>query len=102
MRLIEGLALRRPHLSATAVCRQATEVAEQQGWPIPSYRTVYDIVRHLDPALTTLSHEGDKAYANTFDLIYRRPADRPNEICQADHTLRDIWVLDPRDCPARP
>ena len=102
LRLTAGLAVRRAPLSATAVCRKPTEVDEQQGWPIPSYRTVYDIVRHLHPALTTLDHEGAKAYANTFDLIYRRTADRPNEIWQADHTLLDIWVLDQRDRPARP
>lgn len=49
-----------------------------------------------------LAHKGEKAYANTFDLIYRRTADRPNYIWQADHTLLDIWVLDHRDHPARP
>jgi putative transposase len=102
VRLIEGLALRRPPPTAATVCRQASEVARRRDWAAPSYRTVYDIVRNLDPGLTTLAHEGEKAYANTFDLVYRREAARPNDIWQADHTLLDIWVLDHRDRPARP
>jgi putative transposase len=102
VRLIEGLALRRPPPTAAAVCRQAETVARDQGWPVPSYRTVFDIVSHLSPGLVTLAHEGNKAYANTFDLIYRRTAERTNDIWQADHTLLDIWVLDQRDRPARP
>lgn len=100
--LIEGLALRHPVLGAAAVCRLAQSVARAQGWPDPTYRTVFNIVRHIDPALTPLAHEGEKVYANTFDLIYRRTAARPNEIWQADHTLLNIWVLDHRDRPARP
>ena len=35
-------------------------------------------------------------------MLYRREANRPNEIWQADHTPRDIWVRDERDQPARP
>jgi putative transposase len=39
--LIEGLALRKPAASAAHVHRQVTEVAEQEGWAVPSYATVY-------------------------------------------------------------
>jgi putative transposase len=40
-------------------------------------------VRTLDPALVTLAHEGGTAYANTFELVHRRTASRPNDIWQA-------------------
>ena len=69
--LIEGLALRKPAASAAHVHRQVTEVAEREGWAVPSYATVYAIIRDLDPALVTLAHEGSKRYAEVFDLLYR-------------------------------
>jgi putative transposase len=49
-------------------------------------------VHSLDPALVKLAQEGDKAYRETYDLLYRREATGPNAIWQADHTLLDIWV----------
>ncbi len=49
-RLIEGLALRTPPPSVASVHRRVASVAREQGWPVPSYGRVYDIVRHLDPA----------------------------------------------------
>ena len=100
--LIEGLALRTPRPSVAAVYRQVVPVARDHGWPVPGYSTVTAIVRGLDPAAVTLAHEGAKAYANSFDLVYRREAGRPNEIWQADHTPLDLWVLDHRGKPARP
>jgi putative transposase len=48
--LIEGLALRRPRLSAAASHREAAGVAKAHAWPIPSYSTVFAIVRSLAPA----------------------------------------------------
>jgi len=53
--LVEGLALRQPAPSAAHVHRQAAAVAEREGWPVPSYGTVFDIVRAIDPALRTLA-----------------------------------------------
>lgn len=100
--LIEGLALRSPRPTAAAVHRHVMRVAREQGWPVPSYSTVYAVIRGLDPALTTLAHEGATAYQNAFDLIHRRTADRPNAVWQADHTPLDVWVLDHRGTPARP
>jgi len=99
---IEALALRRPRLSKAAVHREATAIARTQGWPEPSYATVHQIVRGLPAALVTLAHEGPKVYADRFDLLYRREANRSNEMWQADHTPLDLWVLDERDRPARP
>ncbi|MCC6179371.1 MAG: transposase [Chloroflexi bacterium] len=100
--LIEGLALKKPRPSAASIARQVRPVEEAQGWPIPSYSTVYAVLRQLDPALVTLAQEGSKVYRDRFDLLYRREASRPNEIWQADHTPLDIWIVDDRGQPARP
>jgi putative transposase len=100
--LIEGLALRTPPPSAAAVHRQVLAVAQQHGWAAPSYRTVYGIIREIDPGLRTLAHEGAKVYQEAFDLLYRREATRPNEMWQADHCLLDIWLLDPSGKARRP
>jgi putative transposase len=97
--LIEGLALRRPPLSRAAVYRETAAVARAHGWREPSYDTVYDVIRHLPKALVTLAHEGPKAYADRFELLYRREASRPNEMWQADHTPLDLWLVDEHNRP---
>ena len=101
-RLIEGLALQKSRPSARSVYRRVQRIAGDRNWPVPSYRTVAAVIQCLSPALLTLAHEGVKAYSQAFDLLYRREADRPNEIWQADHTPLDIWVFDERGEPARP
>jgi putative transposase len=100
--LIEGLALRRPPPTIATVHRQAADVAREQGWPVPGYAAVYDVVQSIDPAMATLAHEGSKRYREVFDLVYRREAAKPNEIWQADHTLLDLWVVTPSGQPGRP
>ena len=100
--LVEGLALRTPAPSAAHVHRQVTAVAEREGWPVPSYSSVYAIIRGIDPAMATLAHEGSKRYKEVFDLVHRREAAKPNQIWQADHTLLDLWVITPSGRPARP
>jgi putative transposase len=100
--VIEGFALRTPPPTVAFVHRQVCAVALQHGWPVPTYQCVYRVVKHLDPALLTLAHEGTKAYRTTFDLLYRREAGNPNEIWQADHTLLDLWVRHDGGPPARP
>ena len=100
--LVEGLALRTPAPSAAHVHRQVSAFAEREGWPVPSYSSVYAIIRGIDPAMATLAHEGSKRYKEVFDLVHRREAAKPNQIWQADHTLLDLWVLTPSGRPARP
>jgi putative transposase len=100
--VIEGLALRKPAPTAAFVHRQVVDIATQHGWPIPSYLCVYKVIRQLDPGLVTLAHAGSKVYRTTFDLLYRREAEGPNDIWQADHTLLDLWVQPHGGPPARP
>src|SRR6266567_2099640 len=100
--LIEGLALQKPRRSIAAIHRQVEQVAEEQGWPHPSYDQVYAIIKALDPRLLTLAHECSAAYRDEFDLVYRFEAAAPNVIWQADHSLLPIWLLDERGQPAQP
>lgn len=100
--LIEGLALKRPPPSAATVTRQAARAASAHGWPVPTYSTVYAIITALDPQLRTLAHEGPDALRDRYELVYRRRAERPNDLWQADHTELDILILDANDTPARP
>jgi putative transposase len=101
-RAIEGLALKKPPLSAASIHRQLVTLAEQLGEAPPSYSTVSAVIRDLDPALVTLAHEGTKAYADAFDLVYRHEATGPNAIWQADHTELDIVLKDGRGGPEKP
>ncbi|MGP4102434.1 helix-turn-helix domain-containing protein [Nonomuraea sp. KM90] len=101
-RVIEALALRTPRLSAAAVHRRVQELAPGHGWPVPSYRTVVNVIAALDPALKCLAHEGRKRYADVFELIGRREVDAPNASWQADHTELDFYVLTEDGTPARP
>ncbi len=102
VRLVEGLALRRPRSSVATVARQAALVGAEHGWPASSYSTVHAIVTGLDPHLLTLAHDGPTALRDRYELVYRRQADRPNQIWQADHTELDLLVLDAVGSPARP
>jgi putative transposase len=100
--LVEGLALRRPRPSTAFIHRQVLIVAEREGWPAPSYSAVYAIVRGVDPGLLTLAHDGPTHYRDRYELVYRRQAERPNDVWRADHTQLDVLVLDHAGRPARP
>jgi putative transposase len=100
--VIEGLALRKPKLSAAAIHRKVAEVARKLGQKPQSYKVVYGVIAELEPALVTLAHEGSKAYSESFDLIHRREADAPNAMWQADHTELDILVKDGDGTARRP
>jgi putative transposase len=102
LRLIEGLALQKPPLSAAAIQRRVATVARDRGLKPPSYSLVYAVVRKLDPSLVTLAHEGTKAYCDSFDLVHRREAEAPNAIWQADHSELDILVHDEKGEPRKP
>jgi putative transposase len=100
--LIEGLALQKPPPTAAAIHRRVAALAAQKGWRIPSYPLVTEVIRNLPPAVVTLAHEGTKQYKETYDLIHRREATRPDEIWQADHSPLKIYLMNEEGQPARP
>ncbi|MGA2262051.1 MAG: Mu transposase C-terminal domain-containing protein [Acidobacteriota bacterium] len=91
--VIEGLALQKPPLPVTAVYRQVQRFTQELGEKAPCYRTVLNIVRKLPADLLTLAHDGTKVYSETFELVHRHEADRPNAIWQAGHSILDILLV---------
>ena len=73
--LVEGLALRTPVPSAAQVHRQVSAVAEREGWPVPSYSSVYAIIRGIDPALRPWRSRGPDATrrCSSWSTAGRRP-----------------------------
>lgn len=100
--LVEALALQQPAPSIATIHRKVAALATAQDLRVPSYDVVHDIVRQRDPALVTLAHAGSKVYSETFDLLYRREAEEPNAIWQADHTLLDLLRTDDIGHPRKP
>lgn len=100
--LIEGMALLKPPPSIVTIHRRLAAVVTERQWQMPSYGTVRDIIRRIDPAMLTLAHEGAVAFRDKFELVHRHRADRPNAIWQADHTQLDILILDAGGRPVRP
>ena len=102
VKLIEGLALRKPRLSIAAIHRKVSAITKERSKQPPSYSTVYGIIQQLDPAMMTLAQEGDPAFRDQFELVYRHRAERPNAIWQADHTQLDLLILDANGKTVRP
>jgi len=100
--LIEGLFLKKPRPSAAAVHRRVLTMCKEREWPSVSYSSVYAIIRRLDPALTTLAHEGPARFRDQFELVYRHRASHPNAIWQADHTQLDVLIRDASGQAIRP
>jgi putative transposase len=101
-RFAEGLALQRPPLGPGAIYREVCRVADVRGQQRPGYHTVYNAILAIPDNLKTLALDGDKAYRETYDLLYRREAEGPNQIWQADHTQLDLWAKRDDGQPERP
>ena len=102
IQLIEGLALQKPPRSMAAIHRQVSTIALEQGWKPPSYDRVRHIIKHLDPALVTMAHQGAAAYREEFDLLYRRESPHANAMWQADHAELPVLLLDEAGKPDKP
>ncbi len=100
--LIEGLALQKPKRSNATIHRLVCETSRQRGWPVPSYRRVCRIIQSIPPALETLADAGSVAYRETYELLHRWRATRPNECWQADHYKLPIWLVNDQGEPAHP
>lgn len=97
-----GLALQKPPSLISAIHRKIAIVAKRKHIEVPSYDTIYNIVKRINPRLLTLAIEGSKVYQQKYELIYRRECRMPNEIWQADHTEMDIYILDPKGNERKP
>jgi len=73
--LIEGLALQTPPRTIAAIHRQVCTIAEARGWNVPSYDSVYRIIKKLDPALLLIVDEANRLKDAGLELI-RDFADR--------------------------
>jgi putative transposase len=102
VKVIQGLHLRTPPVPTSSIHRQLKTICNKNGWRVPSYDVVHDIVAAIPENLRTLAHEGPKAYKHQFSLTHRFEAERPNEIWQADHTPLDIILLGPSNKPMKP
>jgi putative transposase len=99
---VEGMALSKPALPVATIHRKISGAAVELGGKAFGYHVVYDIIRQLPADLTMLAREGTKAYSDTFDLVHRQEAVRPNAVWQADHCLLDILIPQQSGEPARP
>ena len=102
LEIIEGLALERPRVPIAAIYRELKEFAGKTGENLPSYPAVYRTVRALPAGLLTLAHQGSRVYSESFDLVHRREASRPNAIWQADHAQLRIRLVRADGLTARP
>lgn len=101
-RFIEGTALTSPRPSIATITRRAAAVAAANHWAPASYAVVRSIVNNISDELKVMAHEGTVAWRDRYELVWRRQADLPNAMWQADHCELDILVLGPNDQPARP
>lgn len=91
--LVEGLALQGLRRPLTSIHAVVSQVADEQGWPRPSYAQVSRIVGRLPKDWVVLGQEGEEKYRETFDLLYHREARCANAIWQADHCRLRCYVL---------
>jgi len=93
-KVIEGLCLRNPPLPVREIHRTVRNLCVRNSWRVPSYDVVHDIASRISPDLRVLAHEGQSSYEQSFELLHRFEAKRPNELWQADHAPLDILILD--------
>lgn len=100
--ITKGFALQKPRMPITSILRKVTIIAQKRNIKLPSYDTIYKIVKSISPALLTLAIDGSKVYQQKYELLFRRECKSSNEVWQADHTELDIFILDEKGFEARP
>jgi len=65
LKVIEGMAFRRPPPHAAEVHRAAVKIATEQGWKTPSYTVVGEVTVGLDRGLLALAHHDASVYRDT-------------------------------------
>jgi putative transposase len=100
--VIQALALQKPALPISMIVKKIRHLSTQESATPPSYSTIYNIIRSLNPALLTMAQKGSKEYNQQYGLVFRRESIRPNGMWQIDHTLLDVMVLDEKGKLCRP
>ena len=99
---IEGLALDKENMSIATITRIVNEFCvEQKRNPI-GYYTVRKIVQDFPNDMRILAQEGDKSYADKYEMVMRRTSKYPNQIWQIDHSLLDLIVIDDENNKKKP
>ena len=93
---------RRSRRRGSSIHRQAISLAAALGEKKPSYPVVWRIVRALPAGLVTLAHQGSRAYSESFDLVHRREASKPNAMWQVDHAQLNMELLCEGGSTAKP
>lgn len=99
---VEGMYLQSRERSIANIYRNLKEYLTKQDTKCPSYRTICHLIKGLPAAIVTLARQGDKAYKQQYDLLYRHEANGPNKLWQADHVLLDIFIIDSAQKPVKP
>ncbi|MGN8000151.1 helix-turn-helix domain-containing protein [Sphingomonas sp. 22176] len=74
VKLVEGMALLKSPPSIATIRRRIMTIAGERGWRTSPYSTVRSIVTSIDPAMTTLAHEGAVAFRDKYELVHRHRA----------------------------
>ncbi|MCH5584889.1 Mu transposase C-terminal domain-containing protein [Shimazuella sp. AN120528] len=99
---VERLILANKNVSITSIHRKICHSCKEKKIEKPSYSQIFSVAKSIAPALKKLAHEGKNEYQNSYDMVHRMEASRPNEIWQADHTLLDIVVYNENNMLERP
>jgi len=78
-----------------SVCYEiARMVAQENGWPIPSYRHVCRQLRKIDTATRVRKRKGLKAFVDQCEPSIQRDYSQlaANEMWVGDHHVFDVWV----------
>src|SRR5271157_5451435 len=59
--IVRAFALQKPPLLISAIYRNVAIIAKRESFQMPSYDTIYNIVKDINPKLVTLAIEGSKA-----------------------------------------
>lgn len=100
--LIEGLALHKQKMSIVTMTRKINEYCAKNNLPPIDYHMVRKLIKNIPDDMMLLAKQGDKAYADTYELIMRRESQYPNEIWQADHTMLNIDIIGAKGQKVRP
>jgi putative transposase len=77
--------MEKPAPTIAFIHRRICAVGLDRGISAPSFSTVRAVVAAINPGLRTIAIEGDTAYRDRFELVYRRAVGRANEQGQCDH-----------------